>query len=254
MDDNKKIKKPATVSAFVVTLGLISYIVYDLELQVGNVFAGTEVPKLLYRFLPSLIVGFLVTFLIIKSSAKNMYKKDANNIKIASFIIPIVVVIVMAIFQKVWFEEQIQDITEEFQRTINLLGNSYKEMKEEYQVMLEENIRMARDGNRALIIYISLGYLFGGVLGAFLGTKNIEEKLLEDVSESLNNDFSDVHYNGLRAYPDMAYNPDGNLDPQEIGYDKNGYVSPQYMGGNTKSQNNPNPINNNPANNINWNI
>ena len=150
----QKVKKPYTIKSFTEGFILESIIIF-------------------VRYIPVGIVGFLITYSIIKSSAKKLKKADKESIRKMSFIFPIVIAVIMLLYGLYSVNSNIESFRTGYYGTlIRLTGQTF-----------EEVIAEARNKANLHWLITSVVYLAFAEIGAFLGTRKLDGLLQEDEIE-----------------------------------------------------------------------
>ena len=177
----EKVKKEYTLKNYIVSMTVVAFIVFNLFLYAGNIGIYLNLSPIVFRYIPSAIMGFLITFLIVRSASKKLHKSDADMVKKIAFIAPVVVAAVQLAFQLISMSSTIKDARNEVNRTSMLLGGQYQE---ELQDIYNEQINKAINEAYKLWILVSVFYLLGGEFGAFLAVKKVDSLLLDDTISS----------------------------------------------------------------------
>ena len=149
-----------------------SIIILYVILLIGNMFIS-EFDTIFVRYIPVGIVGFLITYSIIKSSAKKLKKADKESIRKMSFIFPIVIAVIMLLYGLYSVNSNIESFRTGYYGTlIRLTGQTF-----------EEVIAEARNKANLHWLITSVVYLAFAEIGAFLGTRKLDGLLQEDEIE-----------------------------------------------------------------------
>lgn len=168
----QKVKKPYTIKSFTEGFILESIIILYVILLIGNMFIS-EFDTIFVRYIPVGIVGFLITYSIIKSSAKKLKKADKESIRKMSFIFPIVIAVIMLLYGLYSVNSNIESFRTGYYGTlIRLTGQTF-----------EEVIAEARNKANLHWLITSVVYLAFAEIGAFLGTRKLDGLLQEDEIE-----------------------------------------------------------------------
>lgn len=165
----QKVKKPYTMKSFAEGFILESVIILYVILRIGNMFIS-EFDIIFVRYIPVGIVGFLITYSIIKSSAKKLKKTDKESIRKMSFIFPIVIAVIMLLYGLYSVNSNIESFRTGYYGTlIKLTGQTF-----------EEVIAEARNKANLHWLITSVVYLAFAEIGAFLGTRKLDGLLQEE--------------------------------------------------------------------------
>lgn len=168
----QKVKKPYTIKSFTEGFILESIIILYVILLIGNMFIS-EFDTIFVRYIPVGIVGFLITYSIIKSSAKKLKKADKESLKKMSFIFPIVIAVIMLLYGLYSVNSNIESFRSGYYGAlIRLTGQTF-----------EEVIAEARNKANLHWLITSVVYLAFAEIGAFLGTRKLDGLLQEDEIE-----------------------------------------------------------------------
>lgn len=173
----QKVKKPYSIKNFTEGFILESIIVLYIILLIGNIFIS-EFDVMFVRYIPAGIVGFLITYSIIKSSAKKLKKADKESLKKMSFIFPIVIAVIMLFYGLYSVNSNIESARARYSMLTELIGESSA-----YDETFEETIVKARDEANLHWFITSMVYLVFAEIGAFLSTRKLDVILQEDEIE-----------------------------------------------------------------------
>lgn len=173
----QKVKKPYTIKSFTEGFILESIIILYVILLIGNMFIS-EFDTIFVRYIPVGIVGFLITYSIIKSSAKKLKKADKESLKKMSFIFPIVIAVIMLLYGLYSVNSNFESVRARYSMLAKLMEESST-----YEETFEDVIAKARDEANLHWFITSVVYLAFAEIGAFLGTRKLDGLLQEDEIE-----------------------------------------------------------------------
>lgn len=169
----QKVKEPYSMKNFAKGFFWKSIIILYVVLMIGNFFLAT-LDTIFVRYIPIGITGFLVTYFIIKNSAKKLQKSDKSSLKQMSFIFPIIIAVIMLMYGLYSVSLNIRNLRNKYD--VLLESSIYAE---EYATLITDS------KNQANINWLitSIAYLVFAELGAFLIGKKLDDLLQEDKIE-----------------------------------------------------------------------
>ncbi len=168
----EKVKKPYTMKTFSNDLFWVSVVILSLVMIIFDCL-DAEISAFIRRYIPMAVSGFLLTYCIIRSKAKNFKKSDKDSFKKVSYAIPVAVAIAMLLYA--------------FYSVNKIIDNTIEEISDMTFVSEDMVTEMCKDEiaetRRSLNLWwfaTFATYLIFAELGAFLSLKKVDKLMQKD--------------------------------------------------------------------------
>lgn len=177
----EKVEKEYTIRKYFKYFVIISLVFLYLIVIAGDrISKQADINDIILRFIPIALFGLLVSYCITRDSAKKIKKSDKEIFKKTMFILPVIVAVVMFMFELYSVSSNIKTMREEYKGKIKMWNyETQQTLTEIYEQVISE----ARTEANTSWFLRSVTYLIFAELGVFLVNKNLYKFMKRDVVE-----------------------------------------------------------------------